>query len=129
MSADVSTATGGFLLWRATNAWQRAQRVALRPFALTHVQYALLAALLNADRKGMSQSEAAAASGVDPMTTSQVLRALEGRELVTRQPRIAAPTASSSAPMAATLSARPSQRSTRPMQNSSLVLVRSEAAS
>jgi MarR family transcriptional regulator, organic hydroperoxide resistance regulator len=86
MSADVSTATGGFLLWRATNAWQRAQRVALRPFALTHVQYALLAALLNADRKGMSQSEAAAASGVDPMTTSQVLRALEARELVTRQP-------------------------------------------
>jgi MarR family transcriptional regulator, organic hydroperoxide resistance regulator len=86
MSADTTTASGGFLLWRATNAWQRAQRAALQPFNLTHVQYALLSSLSGADRRGMTQSEAATHSGVDPMTTSQVLRLLEGRELVTRQP-------------------------------------------
>jgi MarR family transcriptional regulator, organic hydroperoxide resistance regulator len=83
MSDNVS-ATGGFLLWRATNAWQRAQRAALEPFDLTHVQYALLATLANADKKGISQAAASAASGVDPMTTSQVLRGLESRDLVSR---------------------------------------------
>ncbi len=53
---------------------------------LTHVQYALLSVLMAAERRGMSQSEAATSSGVDPMTTSQVLRSLEARELVARQP-------------------------------------------
>ncbi len=85
MSDNVST-TGGFLLWRATNAWQRAQRAALEPFDLTHVQYALLATLVAADKKGISQAAASAASGVDPMTTSQVLRGLESRDLVLRTP-------------------------------------------
>jgi len=83
--SDTSSAAGGYLLWKATNAWQRAQRAALRPFGLTHVQYALLSVLVSAERKGMSQSEASSISGVDPMTTSQVLRALESRELVLRQ--------------------------------------------
>jgi len=84
MSETSAAATGGFLLWRATNAWQRAQRTALEPFGLTHVQYVLLATLAAADKKGVSQAQASNESGVDPMTTSQVLRALEGRQLVTR---------------------------------------------
>ncbi len=75
----------GFLMWRATNAWQRAQRAALESFSLTHVQYALLATLATDDaRKGLSQAEISGRSGVDPMTTSQVVRALEGRDFVTR---------------------------------------------
>jgi MarR family transcriptional regulator, organic hydroperoxide resistance regulator len=85
MSDNVST-TGGFLLWSATNAWQRSQRAALEPFDLTHVQYVLLATLAAADKKGISQAAASAASGVDPMTTSQVLRGLESRDLVARTP-------------------------------------------
>lgn len=72
-------------MWRATNAWQRAQRSALESFGLTHVQFALLATLAADDaRKGLSQAEISGRSGVDPMTTSQVVRALEGRDLVTR---------------------------------------------
>jgi MarR family transcriptional regulator, organic hydroperoxide resistance regulator len=82
--SDSASATGGFLLWRATNAWQRAQRAALEPFELTHVQYVLLATLAAAEKKGISQAAASSLSGVDPMTTSQVLRGLEGRELVLR---------------------------------------------
>jgi hypothetical protein len=35
----------GLLLWRVTNAWQAAQRAALRPFDLMHVQFVLLASL------------------------------------------------------------------------------------
>jgi MarR family transcriptional regulator, organic hydroperoxide resistance regulator len=86
MSDNNVSTSGGFLLWRATNAWQRAQRAALEPFDLTHVQFALLSTLASADKKGISQAAASAASGVDPMTTSQVLRGLEARELVSRTP-------------------------------------------
>jgi MarR family transcriptional regulator, organic hydroperoxide resistance regulator len=75
----------GFLMWRATNAWQRAQRAALEAFGLTHVQFALLATLAADDaKKGLSQAEISARSGVDPMTTSQVVRILESRDLVNR---------------------------------------------
>ncbi len=75
----------GFLMWRATNAWQRAQRSALEAFGLTHVQFALLATLAGDDaKKGLSQAEISARSGVDPMTTSQVVRILESRDLVIR---------------------------------------------
>lgn len=75
----------GFLMWRATNAWQRAQRSALEAFGLTHVQFALLATLAADDaKKGLSQAEISARSGVDPMTTSQVVRILESRDLVVR---------------------------------------------
>ncbi len=82
---QASVPHSGFLLWRATNAWQRAQRAALEPFELTHVQYVLLATLAGEDaRKGLSQAEVSQRSGVDPMTTSQVLRNLEGRDLLAR---------------------------------------------
>ena len=41
-SADDST---GLLLWQVTNRWQAAQRAALKPHGLTHVQFVLLASL------------------------------------------------------------------------------------
>jgi MarR family transcriptional regulator, organic hydroperoxide resistance regulator len=88
MSGQGSAATpgsAGFLMWRATNAWQRAQRAALESVGLTHVQYALLATLAGDDaRKGLSQSEISARSGVDPMTTSQVIRSLADKGHVAR---------------------------------------------
>ena len=85
IGSDATPASPGFLMWRATNAWQRAQRTALHAFDLTHVQYALLATLSGDDaRKGLSQAEISNRSGVDPMTTSQVIRNLEGRDLVSR---------------------------------------------
>ncbi len=88
MSGQGSVATpgsAGFLMWRATNAWQRAQRAALDSVGLTHVQYALLATLAGDDaRKGLSQAEISARSGVDPMTTSQVIRILADKGHVAR---------------------------------------------
>ena len=85
LGSDATPVSPGFLMWRATNAWQRAQRTALQAFDLTHVQYALLATLSGDDaRKGLSQAEISNRSGVDPMTTSQVIRNLEGRDLVAR---------------------------------------------
>ena len=81
-SADESP---GFLLWQITNRWQAAQRRALRPHGLTHVQFVLLASLtwLHADGP-VTQKELAGHAATDPMMTSQVLRTLEGRGLVTR---------------------------------------------
>lgn len=85
LGSDATPTSPGFLMWRATNAWQRAQRAALSSFDLTHVQYALLATLSGEDgRKGLSQAEISSRSGVDPMTTSQVIRNLEARDLVSR---------------------------------------------
>ena len=42
----------GFLLWQVTNKWQAAQRAALKPFGLTHVQFVLLASLTWLDSGG-----------------------------------------------------------------------------
>jgi DNA-binding MarR family transcriptional regulator len=81
--ADDST---GLALWRVTNRWQSAQRAALQPFDLTHVQFVLLASLTWLDADAPTQSELAAHAGTDPMMTSQVLRALEAKSLVERRP-------------------------------------------
>ena len=68
-----------------TNRWQAAQRAALKPFGLTHVQFVLIASLtwLDADRP-VSQRELANHAATDPMMTSQVLRVLERRGLIRR---------------------------------------------
>ncbi len=75
----------GLMLWRVTNAWQAAQRAALTPFALTHVQFVLLASLswLATDTP-VTQRELADHAHTDPMMTSQVLRALETKGLIRR---------------------------------------------
>ncbi|NUS17722.1 MAG: winged helix-turn-helix transcriptional regulator [Streptomyces sp.] len=84
-SADESP---GLLLWQVTNRWQAAQRAALKPYGLTHVQFVLLASLtyLQAEGTPVTQRRLADHAVTDPMMTSQVLRALEGRGLVTRGP-------------------------------------------
>ena len=95
MSADSRLATAfasadhsaGLLLWQVTNRWQAAQRAALRPYGLTHVQFVLLASLtwLAADGP-VTQKHLADHAATDPMMTSQVLRALEERGLLQRMP-------------------------------------------
>ncbi len=77
----------GLMLWRVTNAWQAAQRRALKPYALTHVQFVLLASLtwIEGDAP-VTQQALATHAGTDPMMTSQVLRALEAAGLVERLP-------------------------------------------
>lgn len=76
----------GFLLWQVTNAWQRAQRDALRPLGLTHVQFVLLAsASWRAVGDGpLTQRALAEHARTDAMMTSQVIRVLAKRGLVER---------------------------------------------
>jgi DNA-binding MarR family transcriptional regulator len=77
----------GFLLWRVTNRWQADQRAALKPFGLTHVQFVLLASLAwLATDEPVTQRLLAEHAATDVMMTSQVLRALEERGLVRREP-------------------------------------------
>lgn len=83
--ADADDSTG-LVLWRVTNAWQSAQRQALRPFDLTHVQFVLLASLTWLDADSPTQQQLAHHAGTDPMMTSQVVRALETKGLLTRRP-------------------------------------------
>ena len=75
----------GFLLWKISNAWQRRQRMALQPFGLTHSQFVVLAtATWFGASETLTQSRISRLSGIDPMTTSQVLRALEAAALIQR---------------------------------------------
>jgi DNA-binding MarR family transcriptional regulator len=78
--------SSGFLLWQVTALWQRRITMALRPYGLTQVQYALLASLLWMSRtnRAITQAMLARHAKLDVMMTSQVLRALEGRGLIER---------------------------------------------
>jgi DNA-binding MarR family transcriptional regulator len=77
----------GFLLWRVTQRWQRSIVAALRPLDLTHAQFVLLMSTWYLSRgrgPGPSQREVADHADADVMMTSQVVRTLEKRGLVTR---------------------------------------------
>jgi DNA-binding MarR family transcriptional regulator len=75
----------GLLLWQVTNRWQAAQRAALKPFDLTHVQFVLLASLTWLESEGpVTQKRLAEHAATDPMMTSQVVRALASRGLLAR---------------------------------------------
>jgi DNA-binding MarR family transcriptional regulator len=78
----------GFLLWHASLRWQRQMAAALRPMGLTHVQFVLLASTWWLVTHGgqPSQRELADHAGTDVMMTSQVVRALQAKGLITRQP-------------------------------------------
>jgi len=76
----------GFLLWKISNAWQRRQRAALQPFGLTHSQFVILATVTwFGASETLTQARIAEISGVDPMTTSQIVRALEAAALLERR--------------------------------------------
>ncbi|MEH3054658.1 MAG: MarR family winged helix-turn-helix transcriptional regulator [Patulibacter minatonensis] len=79
----------GLLLWRVTLRWKREIVAALAPLELTHAQFVLLASSWWLGRNGEhapTQRAVAEQAGTDPMMTSQVLRALERRGLLTREP-------------------------------------------
>ena len=78
--------SAGYLLWQATNLWQRRQRQALASFTLTPVQFFLLAGVVWLTREGtpVTQRQLARHVRMDAMMTSQVIRSLETRKLVRR---------------------------------------------
>ncbi|HEY7010737.1 MAG TPA: MarR family transcriptional regulator [Jatrophihabitantaceae bacterium] len=77
----------GFLLWHLTLRWQRTITAALAPLDLTHVQFVLLACTYWLTEQGHrpNQQQVAAQAGTDVKMTSQVLRRLEARRLISRR--------------------------------------------
>lgn len=87
-SVQPPSAARSALLERATAEWLLQLRAALASLNLTHAQARLLiaAAWLGNRATDVRQSEIAAEAGTDPVMTSEVLRALEVRGLITRSP-------------------------------------------
>lgn len=78
----------GFSLWQTFMIWNRKINNALTAIELTHTQFVLLAALgwLLKEKEPVSQIRLAEEARTDPMMTSQVLRTLEKKGLITRAP-------------------------------------------
>lgn len=81
-------ASPGFLLWQVSMLWQRQVSAALRSHELTQSQFVLLASLLWFSRgeEQVTQIKLAKHSKMDVMTTSQVLRTLEQKKYISREP-------------------------------------------
>jgi len=77
----------GFLLWRVTLRWQREVAAVLAPLDLTHVQFVLLACTYWLNEQGLVPNQATVAeqAGTDVKMTSQVIRTLETKGLITRE--------------------------------------------
>ena len=85
--AEGPGASPGFLLWHVTLAWQRAVTAALAPMRLTHVQFVLLASTwwLTEHDGPPNQLQLARQVGTDVRMTSEVVRRLEAKGLLTRE--------------------------------------------
>jgi DNA-binding MarR family transcriptional regulator len=81
------SASPGFLLWQAGNAWQRKMKSVLDPVGITHVQYLLLDALehLGGLDHPVSQVTLARVAGTDVMMASKVIRLLEKKKMIRRK--------------------------------------------
>jgi DNA-binding MarR family transcriptional regulator len=78
----------GFMLWHATLGWQRRVAAVLAELDLTYAQFGLLATtwwLGRTSEEPPSQRRVAAHAGIGEVMTSQVLKLLERKELVTRE--------------------------------------------
>ncbi|HTK07349.1 MAG TPA: MarR family transcriptional regulator [Ktedonobacteraceae bacterium] len=83
---EQSDESPGFLLWQLTNQWQQRIRAALAPLGITHVQFVLLVGVAWLERSEMVVSQAILSryAHTDSMMTSQVVRTLEEKGLLTR---------------------------------------------
>jgi DNA-binding MarR family transcriptional regulator len=79
----------GYALMQAANAWRTELAAALAPLSVTPPQFFVLAALLHAHthrRPASSQKYLSEQTAIDVNTTSQIIRGLQRRGLVHRQP-------------------------------------------
>lgn len=76
----------GYLLWRVSMQWRNAIEEVLKPIDLTHPQFVVLAATgwLTRKNEKVAQITIGKTAGLDPNTTSQILRTLEAKKLITR---------------------------------------------
>lgn len=77
----------GFLLWQVSKLWQHQLTLALQDLNLPSTQAVILANVLRLSEEGfpVTQVLLSKATKVDRMTTSQTVRALERKRLITRR--------------------------------------------
>jgi MarR family transcriptional regulator, organic hydroperoxide resistance regulator len=79
----------GFALAQAAQAWRTRLGEALADLSVTTPQFLVLAALLHLESRGReapTQRELGERTGTDPNTASQIVRGIERRGLVRREP-------------------------------------------
>lgn len=76
----------GFLLWHISTSWRSSLEIVLKTFGLTHPQFVILATTGWLVRNGDLTTQAAIGkmAGLDPNTTSQIIKGLEQKELIKR---------------------------------------------
>ena len=76
----------GFLLWHISTSWRSALEAVLKTFGLTHPQFVMLATTGWLTRNGELTTQAAIGkmAGLDPNTTSQIIKGLEQKKLIKR---------------------------------------------
>ena len=84
---DTPDRSPGFLLWHISTSWRGSIETSLKPLGLTHPQFVVLATLGWLTRKGdfVTQAAVGKMAGLDPNTTSQILRGLEEKGLIQRE--------------------------------------------
>jgi len=85
---DVPEKSPGFLLWHISTSWRSSIEAVLKPFDLTHPQFVVLATLgwLTKNSERVTQAAVGKMAGLDPNTTSQIMRGLETKKLIKRAP-------------------------------------------
>lgn len=76
----------GFLLWHISTSWRSSIETVLKTFGLTHPQFVILATTGWLTRNGEFTTQVAIGkmAGLDPNTTSQIIKGLEQKELIKR---------------------------------------------
>lgn len=77
----------GFLLWHVSTAWRSSIERMLKEYGLTHPQFVILAAIgwLTKDGDRATQISIGKLAGLDPNTSSQIIKGLEKKELIKRE--------------------------------------------
>lgn len=76
----------GFLLWHISTSWRSSIELVLKAFGLTHPQFVILATTGWLTKNGdlITQAAIGKMAGLDPNTTSQIIKGLEQKELIKR---------------------------------------------
>jgi DNA-binding MarR family transcriptional regulator len=84
---ETPSESNGFLLWKATNLWQREINKILKKFDLTHTQFVVLASSywLSVKTENITQVKIANFIDINKMMTSNVIRKLIEKKLLKRK--------------------------------------------